>query len=170
MYIPYADAVSGLKQQYGSDPYTISGYGAPQDDWDQFQMDYNKFYAKGGRIGYKSGLKVVPKAGFGFTKSEGQGSEVDERDISYGGSGLYQGDKAYVGGDYMTGNVNVNVQKDGNTVFQDTMSKEDMTNLYFGLGQKEGDRVEVGTDRKGNYTLNIVKSFNNGGLAKILGA
>jgi len=55
MYIPYADAVSGLKQQYGSDPYTISGYGAPQDDWDQFQTDYNKFYAKGGRASLSNG-------------------------------------------------------------------------------------------------------------------
>jgi hypothetical protein len=136
-------------------------------------------YAQGGiagelrlnRQGYAGGLKVYPKIDITKTgATPAEGIDVSERDISYGGSGLYQGDKAYVGGDYMTGNVNVNVQKDGNTVFQDTMSKEDMTNLYFGLGQKEGDRVEVGTDRKGNYTLNIVKSFNNGGLAKILGA
>ncbi len=130
------------------------------------------------RPGYESGLKVLPKAEItqsSFTPVEG--IDVSERDITYGGSGLYQGDKWYGGGDYMTGNVNVNVQEDGNTVFQDTMSKDDLYNLYIGLGQKEGDRVEVGTDTKGNYTFNIVKSFNqggraslsNGGLANILG-
>ena len=63
----------------------------------------------------------------------------------------------------------MNVQEDGNTIFQDTMSKDDLTKLYIGLGEKEGNRVEVGTDRKGNYTFNIVKSFNKGGLAQVLG-
>ena len=122
------------------------------------------------RPGYESGLKVLPKVDITQTKATpAEGIDVDTRDISYGGSGLYQGDKAYVGGDYMTGNVNVNVQEDGNTVFEDTMSKDDLYNLYIGLGQKEGDRVEVGTDRKGNYTFNIVKSFNQGGLAHVLG-
>ena len=61
------------------------------------------------------------------------------------------------------------MQKEGETLFKDTMSKDDLYNLYIGLGQKEGDRVEVGTDRKGNYTFNIVKSFNKGGLAHVLG-
>jgi len=50
-------------------------------------------------------------------------TDVDKRDITYGGSGLYQGDKWYGGGDYQTGNVKVNVQEDGNTVYDDTMSK-----------------------------------------------
>jgi hypothetical protein len=120
---------------------------------------------QGGRIGYEKGLKVLPK--IDITQSSSTPSEridVDVRDITYGGSGLYQGDKWYAGGDFQTGNVNVKVQEDGNTVFHDTMSKDDLKKLYVGLGQKEGDKVEVGTDRKGNYTLNIVKSFNHGGL------
>ena len=76
----------------------------------------------------------------------------------------------------MTGNVNVNVQEDGNTVFQDTMSKDDFYNLYVGIGEKAGNRLEIGKDNQGGYTLNIVKSFgkgsqkfNQGGLAHVLG-
>ena len=49
--------------------------------------------------------------------------------------------------------------------FQDSVSKEDLKKLYIGLGEKEGNRVEVGTDTQGNYTFNIVKSFNQGGRA-----
>ncbi len=118
------------------------------------------------RPGYGSGLKVLPKVEITQTESTpAEGIDVGVRDTSYGGSGLYQGDKAYVGGDYMTGNVKVDVQKEGETLFKDTMSKDDMKKLYIGLGQKEGNRVEVGTDTQGNYTFNIVKSFNQGGRA-----
>ena len=56
MYIPYADAMSGLKQQYGSDPYTISGYGAPQaSTWDQFQKEWGQTYNQGGRVSLSNG-------------------------------------------------------------------------------------------------------------------
>ena len=130
------------------------------------------------RPGYENGLKVLPKVEITQSVSTpASGIDVGVRDTSYGGSGIYQGDKAYVGADYMTGNVKVKVKKEGETVFKDTMSKDDMKKLYIGLGQKEGNRVEVGTDTQGNYTFNIVKSFNqggraslsNGGLANILG-
>jgi len=90
-------------------------------------------------------------------------TDVDTKDITYGGSGLYQGDKWYGGGDYQAGNVKVNVQEDGNTVYQDTMSKDDLYNLYAGIGEKEGNRVEIGKNSQGTWTLNIVKSFNQGG-------
>jgi len=126
---------------------------------------WERGYSNGGRIGYDKGLKVWPKAEIiqsGSTPDSG--IDVSERDITYGGSGIYQGDKGYGGIDYQTGNVKVNVQEDGNTVFQDTMSKDDLYNLYVGLGEKEGNRIEIGTDRKGNWTLNIVRSFNQGGL------
>jgi len=90
-------------------------------------------------------------------------TDVDVRDITYGGSGLYQGDKWYGGGDYQTGNVNVKVQEDGNTVYTDTLGKDDFYNLYVGLGEKEGNRVQIGKDTQGTWTLNIVKSFGKGG-------
>ena len=138
----------------------------PKDDFDLYGVvegrTPSRFYADGGRI------KISPK--IDITKTETtpvEGIDVSERDITYGGSGLYQGDKAYVGGDYMTGNVKVDVRKEGETLFKDTMSKEDLKKLYIGLGQKEGNRVEVETDTKGNYVFNIVRSFNNGGLARL---
>ena len=56
-------------------------------------------------------------------------------------------------------------QKDGETIYLDTMPKDDLKKLYVGLGQKEGNHVEVGTDGEGNYTLNIIKSFAKGGIA-----
>jgi hypothetical protein len=57
------------------------------------------------------------------------------------------------------------------------MSKEDLKKLYVGLGQKEGNKVEVGTDGKGGWTLNIVTTFGGpkkkklayGGIAGMLG-
>jgi len=120
---------------------------------------------QGGRIGFEKGLKVLPTIDITQTESTpAEGVDVSERDITYGLEGLLQGDNLYAGGEFQTGNVKVNVQEDGNTIFQDTMSKEDLKKLYIGLGQKEGNRVEVGTDRKGNWTFNIVRSFNQGGF------
>ena len=57
------------------------------------------------------------------------------------------------------------MQQDGNTVFEDSMSKDDLMQLYVGLGEKSGNHVEVGTDGQGHYTLNIIKSFATGGIA-----
>ena len=91
--------------------------------------------------------------------------DVDVDDRSYGIAGEFSGDDFYFGGDIEKGNVKVNVQKDGETIYLDTMPKDDMMQLYVGLGQKEGNHVEVGTDGEGNYTLNIIKSFAKGGIA-----
>ena len=55
--------------------------------------------------------------------------DVDVDDRTYGIAGMFQGDNFYAGGDFQTGNVGVTVQKDGNTVFEDTMSKDDLYNL-----------------------------------------
>jgi len=94
-----------------------------------------------------------------------EGIDVDVDDRSYGIAGMFSGDDLYVGGDLEKGNVKVNVQKDGETIYLDTMAKEDLKKLYVGLGQKEGNHVEVGTDGEGNYTLNIFTTFAKGGIA-----
>ena len=57
------------------------------------------------------------------------------------------------------------MQKYGETIYLDTMPKEELKKLYVGLGQKEGNHVEVGTDGEGNYTLNIFTTFAKGGIA-----
>ena len=155
--------------------YAEQGFVKGDSDWGKTREE---IIAEAGLDSGRSILDFVkPKAE--MTKIEAtpiEGIDVSERDITYGGSGIYQGDKWYTGGDYLTGNVKVDVQKEGETLFKDTMSKEDMTNLYFGLGQKEGNRIEIGKNNQGGYTLNIVKSFgkggqelNQGGLAKVLG-
>ena len=61
MYIPYADALSSYKQHYQAmnRPFTIGGYGAPdQSTWAEFERQWGN---KGGlaRVGYKNGLKVT---------------------------------------------------------------------------------------------------------------
>jgi|10_taG_2_1085330.scaffolds.fasta_scaffold41588_2 hypothetical protein len=101
------------------------------------------------------------------TPVEGIGVDIEDR--SYGIGGMYPGDNFYVGGDLQKGNVKVNVQKDGETIYVDSMPKDDLQKLYLGLGEKRGDHVEVGTDGQGNYTLNIIKSFADGGIMSMQG-
>jgi hypothetical protein len=124
--------------------------------------------ADGGRAKFEdgAGVKISPILDFSKTISQPvEGIDVDVSDTTYGIEGLYQGDNIYAGGDYIKGKVKVNVQEEGQTVFEDSMSKDDMMQLYIGLGQKEGNHVEVGTDGQGNYTLNLIKSFAKGGIA-----
>ena len=119
---------------------------------------------QGGRARFKEGLEVSPE--FGFSKrisSPDAGIDIDETDRTYGISGSYQGPDWYTGGSFLKGKVKVDVTQDGDTIFKDTISKENAKNLYFGLGQKYGDKVELGTDTKGNWRINIKKSFKDGG-------
>ena len=124
--------------------------------------------ADGGRAKFEdgAGVKIAPILDFSKTISQPvEGLDVDLSDTTYGVEGIYQGDNLYAGGEYIKGKVKVNVQEEGHTVFEDSMSKDDMMQLYLGLGQKEGNHVEVGTDGQGNYTLNLIKSFAKGGIA-----
>jgi len=126
--------------------------------------------ATGGRVKFESGsgLKLSPIVSLSQTE-ETVGPEeninVDVNDRTYGLAGIYEGDNWYGGGEYLKGNVKVDVTQEGETLFADTMSKDDMMQLYVGLGEREGNHVEVGTDGEGNYTLNIIKSFAKGGIA-----
>ena len=124
--------------------------------------------AEGGRAKFEEGkgVKISPVLDFSrIISSPAEGIKIDESDTTYGIEGIYQGDNLYAGGEYLKGKVKVNVKEEGNTVFEDSMSKDDLMHLYLGLGQKEGNHVEVGTDGQGNYTLNIIKSFAKGGIA-----
>ncbi len=126
--------------------------------------------ATGGRVKFESGsgLKLSPIVSLSQTE-ETVGPEeninVDVNDRTYGLAGIYEGDNWYGGGEYLKGNVKVDVTQEGETLFKDTMSKDEMMQLYVGLGEREGNHVEVGTDGEGNYTLNIIKSFAKGGIA-----
>jgi len=141
--------------------------------------------AEGGRIGYSNGsdgtdlaikeiletfgpddegIKISPNINItktGSTPYEGIDQSITDR--NYGVSGLLQFDNKYIGGNISKGNVKVEVQKDGNTVFNDTLSKEKATQIYAGLGERYGNNVEVATDMEGNFTFRIISSFNAGG-------
>jgi hypothetical protein len=126
--------------------------------------------ATGGRVKFESGsgLKLSPIVSLSQTQEtvgEDENINVDVNDRTYGLAGIYEGDNWYGGGEYLKGNVKVDVTQEGETLFADTMSKDDMMQLYVGLGEREGNHVELGTDGEGNYTLNIIKSFAKGGIA-----
>tara|TARA_R100001443_G_scaffold23443_1_gene35602 strand:+ start:61 stop:903 length:843 start_codon:yes stop_codon:yes gene_type:complete len=126
--------------------------------------------ATGGRVKFESGsgLKLSPIVSLrqtGEIVGPNENINVDVNDRTYGLAGIYEGDNWYGGGKYLKGNVKVDVTQEGKTLFADTMSKDDMMQLYVGLGEREGNHVEIGTDGEGNYTLNIIKSFAKGGIA-----
>ena len=154
---PEDDLATKLKKADADDDLPEMAYGGIAG-----QLHLNE----GGRANFQTGLSVLPQ--IGVTKSSSTPvSGIDEtiEDRNYGVAGSYQGNNAYVGGNISTGNVNVKVKKDGETVFSDTMPKDKVTNLYMGLGQKEGNNIQVGTDGQGNYIFNIKTSFADGGRA-----
>ena len=140
---------------------------------------YNQLYAKGGRIGYASGLKVYPKINITETgQTPVEGIDVGVQDMTYGGTGLYQGDNWFAGAEGLTGKTKVDVTADGQTLYKDTMSKDDALNYIIGLGEAEGDKFQIKSDEDFNNVQIVFKkkfnqggraSLSNGGLANILG-
>ena len=157
------------------------------DMLEKFDVPGRKKNASGGiagqlhlnRPGYESGLKVYPKIDITETgQTPAEGIDVGVRDITYGGTGLYQGDKWFAGAEGLTGDVKVDVTAEGKTLFKDTMSKDDALNYILGLGEAEGDKFQIKSDEDfDNVQIVFKKKFNqggraslsNGGLAKILG-
>ena len=157
------------------------------DMLEKFDVTGRKKNASGGiagqlhlnQPGYESGLKVYPKIDITETgQTPAEGIDVGVRDITYGGTGLYQGDKWFAGAEGLTGDVKVDVTAEGKTLFKDTMSKDDALNYILGLGEAEGDKFQIKSDEDfDNVQIVFKKKFNqggraslsNGGLAKILG-
>ena len=105
---------------------------------------YEGSFDKGGRVGYANGLGVYPILDVTQRGSElGSGITLNERDITYGGTVLGQGDNWYGGIEGLTGNVNVDVQKGDDTLFEETFSKDDQINYLLGHGDPEGDRWQL---------------------------
>ena len=146
-------------------------------DWDEVDKIDPEDFAYGGlagmlgeRTGYKTGLKVYPKVDIRQTGETPNGLDVDVRDTTYGGTGIYQGNNWFGGAEGLTGNVKVDVQKDGNTLFKDTMSKEDTVNFIAGLGNIEGDKFQIKADKDlNNVSIIFKKTFAAGGIAGMLG-
>ena len=83
---------------------------------------------------------------------------------------MYQGNNWFAGAEGLTGNVKVDVTAGGETLFKDTMSKDDALNYIIGLGEAEGDKVQIKSDEDfNNVQIVFKKKFNQGGLAHVLG-
>ena len=94
-------------------------------------------------------LKFYPKASGGETKQQiAPGVDLKTRDINYGGTLGYEGDKVYGGVEYNTGKVKFDItDTEGNTLFKDTLSKDDAVNFIVGLGDRKGDKFQIKTDK-----------------------
>ena len=112
-------------------------------------------------------LKFYPIASGGQTKqSIGPGVDLKTRDINYGGTLGYEGDKVYGGVEYNAGKVKFDVtDTEGNTLFKDTLSKDDAVNFIVGLGDRKGDKFQIKTDKDfTNMQVTFRKSFADGGM------
>ena len=153
-------------------------------EMEEVLLEYGKKHAEGGlqtlnRPGYESGLKVYPKIDITeIGKTDPFGADISQRDITVGGTGLYQGDNWFAGAEGLTGKTKVDVTADGQTLYKDTMSKDDALNYIIGLGEAEGDKFQIKSDEDFNNVQIVFKkkfnqggraSLSNGGLANILG-
>ena len=132
-------------------------------------------FAQGGRAGFANGtgapsIKLFPRAsGREVEQKVGPGIKISERDINYGITGLLQGDKFFGGAEIDKGKVKLDVvSPDGNTLFKDTISKDDAVNFILGAGDPRGDKFQVKTDKDfENMQVIFKKTFNKGGIARL---
>ena len=139
--------------------------------------------AQGGRAGFANGSEGImsldegapsillrPRAS-GMTREQqiAPGINLSERDINYGISGILQGDKFYGGASLDKGKVKVDVEtEDGQTLFKDTIGKDDALNFIVGMGDPKGenDKFQIKFDDDlENMSLILKKSFAEGGRA-----
>ena len=124
----------------------------------------NQFMLRNPRKDMANGgsLKFYPKASGGETTQQiAPGVDLKTRDINYGGTLGYEGDKVYGGVEYNTGKVKFDVtDTEGNTLFKDTLSKDDAVNFIVGLGDRKGDKFQIKTDKDfTNMQVVFRKSF-----------
>ena len=131
-------------------------------------------FAQGGRAGFDNGgapsIKLFPRASGREVEQEvGPGIKISERDINYGITGLLQGNKFFGGAEIDKGKVKLDVvSPDGNTLFKDTISKDDAVNFILGAGDPRGDKFQVKTDKDfKNMQVIFKKTFNKGGIARL---
>ena len=139
--------------------------------------------ADGGRAGFANGSQGImsldegapsillrPRASGIMTEQQiAPGINLSERDISYGITGLLQGDKFYGGASLDKGKVKLDVEtEDGQTLFKDTIAKDDALNFILGMGDPKGEKdkfqIKFDDDLE-NMSLILKKSFAEGGRA-----
>ena len=126
--------------------------------------------ATGGRAGFNSGgIKLYPRASViqsGETVGDNSDIDVDVRDIDYGITGLYEDNNWFAGAEMDKGNVKVDVTREGETLFKDTMGKDEVVNFIAGFGDPEGDKFQIKVDDDfENVSVVLKKSFATGGIA-----
>ena len=127
--------------------------------------------AMGGRAGFDEGgmgLKFFPKASGRQVEQEvGPGIKISERDLNYGITGLLQGDNFFGGAEIDKGKVKLDVTTpEGDTLFKDTIAKDDAVNFILGVGDPEGDKFQIKVDDDfENMKLVLKKTFAEGGRA-----
>ena len=129
----------------------------------------NQFMLRNPRKDMANGgsLKFYPKASGGETTQQiAPGVDLKTRDINYGGTLGYEGDKVYGGVEYNTGKVKFDItDTEGNTLFKDTLSKDDAVNFIVGLGDPKGEKFQIKTDKDfNNMQVVFRKSFADGGM------
>jgi hypothetical protein len=129
----------------------------------------NQFMLRNPRVEKNNGgsLKFYPKASGGETTQQiAPGVDLKTRDINYGGTLGYEGDKFYGGVEYNTGKVKFDITDEGGTtLFKDTLSKDDAVNFIVGLGDRKGDKFQIRTDKDfTNMQVTFRKSFADGGM------
>ncbi len=129
----YDEAVALEDSKIAKDKYHIPDIIDPED------------FAGGGiagmlgeRTGYKTGLKAYPKIDILQTGSTPNGLDVDVRDITYGGTGIYQGNNWFGGAE----GLNVDFYKNYTDDVLGKYSKPE-TFQYGGLAGMLGETVRV---------------------------
>ena len=132
-------------------------------------------YSTGGRAGFADGsedsgapsIRLEPRvSGIQTEQTVAPGITESVRDIDYGLTALLKGDKFYGGASLDKGKVKVDVEtEDGQTLFKDSIGKDDAINFIVGMGQRdEGNRFEIKVDDDfENMNVIYKKTFAEGG-------
>jgi len=126
--------------------------------------------ATGGRAGFDSGgIKLYPRANIiqgGETVGENEDIDVKVRDVDYGITGLYEGNNWFAGAEIDKGNVKVDVTQEGETLFKDSMGKDEVVNFIAGFGDPNDEKFQVKVDDEfENVSIVLKKTFATGGIA-----
>ena len=126
--------------------------------------------ATGGRAGFDNGgIKLYPRASViqsGETVGDNSDIDVDVRDIDYGITGLYEGNNWFAGAEMDKGNVKVDVTREGETLFKDSMGKDEVINFIAGFGDPNNEKFQIKVDDDfENVSIVLQKTFATGGIA-----
>ena len=126
----------------------------------------NHFRKKFEKGSDKTGVKLYPRASIVHTGSTPNGLDVDIKETDYGITGLYEGDNWFAGAEIDKGNVKVDVTQEGDTLFKDTMGKDEVINFIAGFGDPNDEKFQIKVDDDfENVSIVLLKSFAKGGIA-----